>query len=186
MIQAVGRPLRPHPGMEKAVLIDCAGWYEEFGHPLNRRNFNKKKPETKELQKKLNEDEAETKFVECHECKAEMLTSDLRVETDEDDNGITVTKYCINCGSIVAESYVEKKAVKKIKKIKYKKPVKDKKMKAFLIHISDEMGYQPGWAYYKMKLYKDHKEQMSAIYRKYRNSEIVLSTAVANIRRLES
>ncbi len=186
MLQAVGRVLRLHESMNKAILIDCAGWYDEFGHPFDRRNFNKIKPEAKELVKKLKEDEEESKYTECFECGTEQLTSDLVINIDEDKEGITVSKHCIECNAFITEDYVTKKTVKKLIKVEYEKPVKRKKMRAFLEHVAKAMGYQQGWIYFKMKVYKDHKEKMSKIYRKYQNNEIVLNTVLANIRKLES
>ena len=185
MIQAVGRVLRVHESMSKAILVDCAGWYEEFGHPLNRRNFNKVRPETKELAKKLKEDEEEIKFIICPNCDTEQLTSDLRIEVDENKHGIMVTKYCMMCDTLIDESYIAKKTVKKLVKVEYEKPIKSRKMRAFLAYIAEEMGYQQGWIYFKMKVYRDHKEEMSKIYRKYQNNEVVIATVLSNIKKLE-
>jgi superfamily II DNA or RNA helicase len=185
-IQSVGRVLRPHPSMDKAILVDCAGWIDRFGHPFTRRNFNKKRPTLKAVENEIKSDD-QTKMVQCPLCKEEIMTSELDIKVVDKKKQTKITKKCPLCGGIVDEKLIKKRTVKKLKKYKAPKPkkVSADEMKSFLNYLAKEMRYNSGWAYYKMKVYEQKPKEMSMIYHKVYNDEIKNATAVANIVKLE-
>jgi len=64
-LQQVGRALRPHPGKDKAVIIDAVGNVHRHGHPLEAREWSlDSKPRR---QRKVQEQEAERIKV-CPQC----------------------------------------------------------------------------------------------------------------------
>ena len=186
-IQSVGRVLRKHPSMSKAVLIDCAGWVESFGHPFTRRNFNKKKPELKAIEDEILSAD-QTSEVKCPICKELIMTSELGIKIKEKKKYTKITKLCPLCDSVVDETTIKKRKVKKLKKYKAPKPKKVTvdEMYNFLEYLGRQAGYKDGWAYHKMKMYTNKtKKEMDIVYNKVYNDQIKDATAIANIKRIE-
>lgn len=151
-LQQVGRALRPAPGKERAIIIDCVGNVHRHGLPDDDREFNLEN-------KKKNTDSAPS-IRECPNCYAVLPGA---------------THVCPSCGYVFqqeqqeeqAETYktvsivdlveVTGQAIKKSQKLNWKQS-RDRKRRIAMARTFEELdalrkefGYKPGWTYMIMK-----------------------------------
>ena len=155
-LQAVGRVLRLHPSMSEAILIDCAGWIDEFGHPFERLSLVHK-PQAKDKRK-----EGEVKLIKCISCLVE-LPDGLTIETSYTDDGVLITKTCPLCGALNDEVYTEYRNITELEIVpdpKQIETVKRSMVGNFVEEMRKKKGYKSGWTRFVAKDAVKHPEFM--------------------------
>ena len=176
-LQAVGRVLRPHPSMNHAILIDCAGWLDEFGHPFIPLEL-KEKPKPKERK------EGKEKPKICVECEKEC---EFIIETEYDRDGVLIRKLCNKCGALNDEQFTEYRDIGELEEVPdplATDTVTSTMVGNFVEEIRRHKQYKPGWVRFvarDAKKYPEFMDFLKVLHNKNRLGMINYDTALKHI-----
>jgi len=181
MLQAVGRVLRPHPSMDKAIIVDCAGWYDEFGHPFQRLDLELPPPPKEKVEM------GEAKLKKCHVCKSKFKADEVVKEIVYSLDGVTLTIFCPVCQELIDEQYTEYRNIGELEEIPdptITLGVTSTMISNFAVAIQKHKKYKRAWVSYIGKDYRQDSNFQSFIkilHNKWKLGFINLSTAAASI-----
>lgn len=183
-MQIVGRGLRKHPGKKNCMILDLAGNIDQNGFPTMVRDFNKIKPEPRDME------EREIKDVECPTCGYETQMRNCKRQIAETKLYTTTTWFCPNCEEVIKENVLDNREVKRMKLVAdytNTSKVSNQDVRDLCKAVQLDNGYKDGWLYHISNDYRSDpkfKESMKLLVNKYKAGMIKLQTVLTNINKL--